>query len=359
MNAFLLGGAVNITRSEDKQPMVLRLRPAGRCGCGTLLILIFLLIPGGVAAAFDLQGHRGARGLAPENTMAAFATAISLGVTTLELDLGVSRDGVLVVSHDPRLNPNLTRDARGRWIDAPGPALNSLSVAELKSYDVGRLKFGTRYALGFPQQQPRDGERIPTLDEVFEQCAAWGANDIRFNIETKLTPTEPELSPVPEVFARLVVDTVRRHRMAARTTVQSFDWRTLREVQRLAPEIAIVALTARQSWLDNLSDGRWTAGLRLADHDYSMPRQVKALGAVAWSPFHGDIDETAVREAQALGLRVIPWTVNDPARIDQLLDWKVDGLISDHPERVRFALERRRWPLPQPVPDARFHGRRD
>ncbi len=293
------------------------------------------------ATAFDLQGHRGARGLAPENTLAGFRRALELGVNTLELDLGMTRDGVVVVHHDQRLNPAIARDEQGRWISEPGAPLVSLTLAELRLHDVGRLRPDTPYAQRWPQQVPVDGERIPTLDEVFALAHAQGAKAVRFNIETKLTPLEPALAAAPEPFARAVVEVVRRHGVAARTTVQSFDWRTLREVHRLAPEIATAALTVRQSWLDNLSDPRWTGGLRLADHGGSVPRLVKAAGASVWSPFHEELDAVALHEARALGLGIVPWTVNEPAAIERMLSLGVDGLITDHPERVREALARR------------------
>ena len=118
--------------------------------------------------AFDLQGHRGARGLAPENTLAGFARALEIGVTTLETDLAVTKDGVIVLSHDPVLNPDIVRGPDGQWLAAPGPAINSLTLAELKRYDVGRIKPGTKYAQQFAGQTPVDGQRIPTLAELFD-----------------------------------------------------------------------------------------------------------------------------------------------------------------------------------------------
>src|SRR6266536_5840187 len=145
-----------------------------------------------VPASFDLQGHRGTRGLAPENTLAAFARALSLGVTTLELDTGVTRDGVVVVSHDSQLNPDLTRDVAGRWIDAPGPVISQLTLAELRRYDVGRLRPGTPYAARFGTQQPADGQRIPTLAEVFALARKAKNARVRFNVETKMEPRHPE-----------------------------------------------------------------------------------------------------------------------------------------------------------------------
>jgi glycerophosphoryl diester phosphodiesterase len=298
------------------------------------------------AMAFDLQGHRGARGLAPENTLAGFAAALRIGVDTLELDLAITRDGVVVISHDPRLNPDLTRDASGNWITAPGPAINTLSLGELQRYDVGRLQPGTRYAQRYPQQLPADGERIPTLAALFQKVKALGADHVRFNIEIKQTPLEPGLTPQPEAFARAVLAVVREHGMGQRVTVQGFDWRSLQAMRALAPEIPIAALTVRQSFLDNLTDPRWTAGLKLADHGGSVPRLVKALGAAVWSPYHLELDAGSLAEAKALGLKVIPWTVNEPAQIEPLLGLGVDGIITDHPERVRDAMARRRMPLP-------------
>jgi glycerophosphoryl diester phosphodiesterase len=313
------------------------------------LLVLVLVLPRD-AAALDLQGHRGARALAPENTLAGFDRALQVGVNTLELDVGVSRDGVLVISHDPRLNPDLTRDDSGQWLATAGPPLISLSLEQLRRYDVGRIKPGTRYALTYPEQRSADGERMPTLDDLFELVAARGAHSVRFNIETKLTPTEPDLTPPPEAFAALIVQTLRRHGMAKRATVQSFDWRTLLAVQQLAPEVVTAALTVRQRWLDNLGDGRWTAGLRLADHGQSVPRLVKAAGARVWSPFHGELSAELVAEAQALGLQVVPWTVNEPGRMHQLLDWRVDGLITDHPDRARRVMAERGLPLPPAWP---------
>jgi len=170
---------------------------------------------------------------------------------------------------------------------------------------------------------------------------------VRFNIETKLTPLAPELTPDPEAFVRALLEVVQGHGMAGRVMVQSFDWRSLRAVQRLAPGLPIAALTARLSAIDNLGDSRWTVGLRLEDHGGSVPRLVRALGAPIWSPFHGHLTEEQLREAHALGLQVIPWTVNEPAQIERLIGWGVDGLISDYPGRVREAMAGRGMALPR------------
>ena len=161
-----------------------------------------LMLLASSAQAFDLQGHRGARGLAPENTLPAFEKALKIGVTTLELDLAVTKDDVLVVSHDPRLNPDITRGPDGQWLREPGPSIRSLDLAELRKFDVGRVQPGTAYAARLRGQAAQDGVRIPTLTEVFDLAQRLGADQVRFNIEPKISP-DRETAP-PELFAALV-----------------------------------------------------------------------------------------------------------------------------------------------------------
>ena len=306
----------------------------------------------GCSVPLDLQGHRGARGLAPENTLAAFDTALSLGVTTLELDTVLTLDNVVVVSHDTTLNPNFTRNGAGSFIDAPGPAIRSLTLAQLRTFDVGRLRLDSRYAQNHPDQRAADGQRIPSLAELFELVKRRGASQVRFNIETKIHPQKPELTPEPEAFVRAILDVARQHGMIGRITLQSFDWRTLQAAQRIAPEVPTAYLSAQQAWTDNVADPRWTAGLKLSEFG-SVPKLVKAAGGAIWSPYHGDLNAPLMEEARQLGLQVIVWTVNEPADIAKMMDLGVHGIISDRPDRVRSALAARGWRLPPPVPEAR------
>jgi len=283
------------------------------------------------AQAFDLQGHRGARGTAPENTLPGFAAALAVGVATLELDAGVTRDGVVVIHHDRRLNPDIARGPDGRWIEAPGPLLRELDFKALRRYDVGRLRPGSEYAARFPEQAPADGARIPRLAELFALVRKAGNDEVRFNIETKISPAAPAETLPPEAFARALVGEIRKAGVAARATVQSFDWRTLHAVERAAPEIATVYLT-----------GRRRGG--------SQPQAVHAAGGRIWSPHYEELDTAALIEARGLELKVVPWTVNEPGFIERFLDLGVDGIITDYPERVRAELARRGMPLPAPTP---------
>ena len=302
------------------------------------------------AAAFDLQGHRGARGLAPENTLPAFERALAIGVTTLELDVAITRDGVLVISHDPALNPEITRGPDGQFLRAPGPLIHHHSLAELRRFELGRIKPGSRYAAQFPDQVAVDGTRLATLAELFAMVRRSGNEIVRFDIETKVSPLAPADTLAPEPFARALIAAIREAGMASRSTIQSFDRRTLQLVQREAPDIATVYLSAQQPWLDNIgagsaTDSPWTAGWRYRDHG-SVPKLVQAAGGRTWAAYFGDLDAAAVQQAHALGLQVLAWTVNDPAQIARLMDLGVDGLISDRPDRVRAEMARRGLALP-------------
>ncbi|WP_428669618.1 glycerophosphodiester phosphodiesterase [Reyranella sp.] len=279
------------------------------------------------AQAFDLQAHRGGRGLAPENTLAAFRNALSLGVTTLETDLAITRDDIVVLSHEPRLNPDLVRAPDGRWLDAVGPTIHSLTLDELRRYDIGRLNPATRYGQQFPAQKPADGERFPTLADLF----ALGGEAVRYNIETKINPTKPDETVDPVRFARRVVDAVRAAKMERRTSIQSFDWRTLIEARRIAPEIDTVCLTIETSNMNTVAGNPspWLGGL----DGSSVPELAKAAGCSTWSPFWRNVTARNVAEAHALGLKVIPWTINDPVEMARQIDLKVDGLITDYPDR--------------------------
>jgi len=301
-------------------------------------------------AAFDLEGHRGARGLAPENTLAAFRRALAIGVTTLETDLAVTRDDVLVISHNPTLSRDLVRDADGRWLAADGPPIRSLASEALRRYDIGRIDPSSRYARQFPEQRSVDGERSPTLVEVFTLVKAHD-KPVRLNIETKIDPTRPDDTVDPATFARLVIEAVRNARMEDRVTVQSFDWRTLVEVKRLAPGIPTACLTMETADHDTVKptaarSSAWTAGFDLRNYANSVPRLAHAAGCNVWSPLATNVTAAYVSEAHDLGMLVLPWTVNDPVVMARLIDQGVDGLITDYPDRLRKLMGDRGLALP-------------
>jgi glycerophosphoryl diester phosphodiesterase len=322
-----------------------------------LTLIGYLVSPGGTArkqtmpSSFDLQGHRGARGLHPENSLPGFEGAIALGVTTLEMDVGMTRDGVLVVHHDRRLDPDRTRGPDGAWLEGPGPALVELDFEDLQGYDVGRLRPDSKYARRFPEQAGLDGVTVPPLEAVLARVEALSGGTMRYNIETKISPLAPGESPTPEDLAAALVAAIGTAGVAGRTTVQSFDWRTLKEVQDLAPGIATAYLTAEQNWLDNIERGKpgtspWTAGLDVDAFEGSVPRLIEQAGGQVWSPYYRDLREADLREARRLGLKVVPYTVNDPADMAALIERGIDGIITDYPDRLRGVMAEKGLALP-------------
>ncbi len=323
-----------------------------------LLVTLGAERPGRVPAAhaepaFEALGHRGARGLMPENTLPAFRRALAVGVTTLELDVVLTADGVPVVLHDLRLPADRTRTPAGAWLEGPGPAVSSLSLEALQAYDVGCARPGSRAAGRFPEQACLDGVAAPTLAAVLALGEAWSGGRIGYSIETKLSPDEPAASSSPSDLAAAVVEAVRAAGVEARTTVQSFDWRSLAAVQAIAPELPTVHLTVERSWLDNLQRGRpeaspWLAGLDADDFPARPAALVAEAGGAVWSPYYRDLREGDVAAAHDLGLRVVVWTVNDPVDMARLLDDGVDGIVTDYPDRLRVVLADKGRPLPQP-----------
>ena len=303
--------------------------------------------------AFDIEAHRGGRALFPENTLPSFANALSMGVNTLELDIGVTSDGTIVVSHERGLNPDLARNPDGVYVAPPGTPFVRLRLEDVKKYDVGQIRPGSRYAAQFPDQHAVPGTRIPTLREVFDLVRKSGDRNVRFNIETKIDPHHPDESPDPERFVTLLLDFLKAQKFTDRVMIQSFDWRTLQLVQKLAPAIPTVYLTLQKGagatiFLDKASD--WTAGFDPAEHGNSVPAAIKAAGGAIWSPYFGDVDPGLIAESHRLGMAVVVWTVNKPADMARMIDIGVDGIISDHPDLLRSVAGEKGIALPTAAP---------
>jgi glycerophosphoryl diester phosphodiesterase len=281
---------------------------------------------------FELHGHRGARGLFPENTLAGFAGALEIGVDALELDVAMTADGVVVVSHDAALNPDITRTSDGVWLARHGQPIRSLRAAELARYDVGRIRPGSAYAAEFPDQMPQDGARVPSLADVLRISP-----HVRFNIELKTSPLQAAPRVDGATLADAVVAVADATGTIGRVTMQSFDWRGPRHVRQTRPGIRLAWLT-RAAILPYAR--LWWDGPDASDYGGSVPRAVAAEGGPIWAPEHVDLTEASLAEAHDLGLLVIPWTVNRPADMRRLIGWGIDGLITDRPDLARAALVR-------------------
>jgi glycerophosphoryl diester phosphodiesterase len=242
----------------------------------------------------------------PENTLAAFRYALDIGVDVLELDLGVSADDVLVIAHDPFVNERCLINGQPPSQLLP---LRQLSLEQLKAFDCGSVEHPL-----FPDQQLQPGEKMPALNELFEMVAKLDtpiSQRVTYNIETKIFPPRPDLTPTPEVFARLLVDSIHAHDLVDRVVVQSFDFRTLKWVKKLDPKIATSQLT-QQNFVDLV------AAARAIDADYISPD---------WKSITPDM----VKNFQAQGLKVAPWTANSIEAWELLIGMGVDEIITDDP----------------------------
>ena len=265
-------------------------------------------------------GHRGARGLFPENTLEGFQAAAALGCHGFELDVGLTKDDVAVVSHDLALNPAITRDASGCWLEGEGPLIRDLTRDELKDFDVGRIRPGTLYRRAHRGQTPADGARIPTLEAVLSAHP-----NAYFIIELKTDPRFPDRTARPEAMAEAVVAIIDQVHATARVTIESFDWRGPRHILNARPELPLALLTRPETERDRAL--WWDASAA------SVPAAVAAqAGATTWAPAWDSLTAADVHSARDLGLSVLPWTVNQRTAMRRLIAWGVDGLITDRPD---------------------------
>ncbi|MGE0615824.1 MAG: glycerophosphodiester phosphodiesterase [Bacteriovoracia bacterium] len=269
-------------------------------------------VQGSTPRKIEVQGHRGARAVMPENTLAAFRYALELGVETLELDTNVTKDGVVVVSHEQFITPELCVDSAGQKPAAP-IAIRTLTLEQVKQYDCGSVPNPK-----FPRQKRIAGERIPTLREVFDlvkTSALPQAKRVQFNVEMKTVPALPGLDPGAKEFTRLLLKEIDAAGMASRTVVQCFNHLYLVEVKRQAPKQRVSALLAANFMLNVVG-------------------AAKKAGFEIISPHLGWVTREWVGELHAAGLQVIPWTANDSREWEYLLSAGVDGIISDDPEAL-------------------------
>jgi glycerophosphoryl diester phosphodiesterase len=323
----------------------------------------------GPRRSFDLQAHRGGLGLVVENTLPAFANALELGVSTLELDVQITEDGYAVVTHDRDPSPAKCVDTEPAFPGdpefpyVPGQRfVKDLSLAQVRTIDCGSLRLPQ-----YPDQELAPGARMPLLSEVFALVRAYRAYGVTLNIETKVEAGAPEQTAPREQFVQVVAREVRRARMRDQVTIQSFDWGALMRMHEVEPRLPIVALTNGQQFLQSGLPGAspWLGGLDIDDFDGSLQQQYVAAAdsfdADAVSPVHGDPQGGGVSDpdyvpfttrelvvaAHRARMEVIPWTVSDPDTVEALMDVGVDGIITDRPDVVRDIMAERGYKLPK------------
>lgn len=300
-----------------------------------------------------LVGHRGARGVMPENTMEGFAFTLAAGVRALEFDVVLTRDRVPVVTHNHRLAQATTRDAQGRWIKGEEPRIADLSLDELRRFDVGGLDAGSPYGGRFSDQVFLSHVQVPCLSELLALANAPGNEDVYLLLELK---SDPALKDDPAERAALVdavVGDVRRQRLEPRTVLHSFDWNLLDECRRKAPDMPTSYLSQLPAASQDPGEpDSASVGPDFRASSQSLPRMVAAAGGQMWCPHHQDVTPELVQEAHALGLLVTVWTTNEPDEIARMIDAGVDGIVTDFPGRAQHILLGRglRWDTDAPLP---------
>lgn len=282
----------------------------------------------------EIYGHRGAAGLAPENTLEAYRTAIDLGVDVIDMDVGITKDGVVVVYHNATLNPDITRNPNGEWISQE-TALKTLSYQHLKQLNVGAINPHSEYAATFPLQVSKEYESIPTLREVIQYANSRDPN-IRFQIEIKTNPTRRHVSTEPNIIVPEIVKILREEQVANRTEIHSFEWENLLLLEKLAPEITRSYLTAREYYTSK-DAAKWSYG-HLPNQHQSIPAVIKALNGHIWCPEYKEINAEDVKKAHDLGLKVTVWSVDHPEDMLRMIQYGVDGIITNRPDLLRGLL---------------------
>lgn len=303
--------------------------------------------------------HRGGAGLRPENSLAAFAHALDVGVDGFELDVHVAKDGTVIVFHDDELKPEIVRDSDGQWLNEPGPLLKDMAYPALQTYDIGRLKPGAKYSARYPHQVPQDGERIPKLADVIYLINRAGGQE-RIWIELKTNFLEPDKTASAQTMAEAVIRVLKRENFLDRVVLVGFDWNALVAAKALEPSVECWFTTLPQTWFGDAppppehwpppaaelarlrqlesTSAPWTGGFDRPKHGTVM-KAAKAAGADGWFPYYADVNKATISACRELGLKVGCWTVDRPDDLARLVDLGVDGICTDYPDRLANLLK--------------------
>ena len=335
--------------------------------------------PRKLTPGIQVYAHRGLRAFAPENTMPAYEAMMQVGADWADMDVVMTKDGEIVVGHDPVLNPDIVRDLSGNFLaknkesvlKAPPAelgayiqkyAVKNLTLADLQKFEVGHLNPDSHYSKFFPDQIAVGGTRMPTLRQVIHYVNKASKGQMGFQIEMKTDPTHPELSADPEKFAQALAKIIREEGIIDRTEIQAFDFSCLYALNKIDSRFKTAFLTSRDNEPGGVDDfqhadpkkaGAWTGGKLLKDYDGSIPKMVKALGGFAWEPEDAELTEKALMEARSLGLKVVVWSwpeqlgvAFEPRLVEKMIAWNVDGIITDDPGRLNSMLAARRMRVP-------------
>ena len=280
-----------------------------------------------------IYGHRGARGVLPENTLESFEYLFENNIRAYETDILISKDNIPVITHDFKLDPSYTKDVDGNWIEDENIKIIDLTYEEILKYDVGTLNKLSRYGRKFINQKSLDNQKIPKLSDLLKLSSDNDFDDLLINLEIKSTPIEKGLTPSPEEMVKIVINEVSRSNLSGKIIYSSFDWRILREIKERDPKIPRAHLTSgakgkiydKSPWLD----------FTPLHSEVELPKLIKALGGSAWHPNYKDVNKEVIEISRNEGLPINVWTVNREQDMLRMIDYGVDGIMTDYPLKLK------------------------
>lgn len=288
----------------------------------------------------EVYAHRGGAGLFPESTLPAYEHALTLGADVLDIDIAITKDNVIVASHDVFLNPSFTRDSKGQWLNRNDILVKNLTFTELQEFDVGRLNVESSYAKLYPEQQPVDGSKIPSLQQIIDLARAIKGNDFRLQIEIKTNPLLPDVTLTPEKLMPILYELLKDNVCIQHVEIHSFDWRNMLLLQKIDTQCQTSYITSKQDALMALDALPWHGGYDVNDYHDSYPQLIASIGGKVWCPDYKDLTYQQVMEAHNLGLKVTTWTANTLESMYDLINLGVDGIITDRPDLLLHLLDR-------------------
>lgn len=300
----------------------------------TIIVILFLSIYGKQMLAVEVYAHRGLAAYWPENTLVSFEKSLELGVDALDIDVALTKDNIVVGSHDPFLNKNLTRDKNGHWLKNNKNLIRNYTFKDLQQFDVGAIKRSSTYRLQFAKQKELNNIKIPSLAQVIELIKSKAKKETKLQIEIKTHPIKDSDQYI-ETFVESIISTLNKHNFIEKAELQSYDWRTLVYAKKIEPK-AILSFITEQSLSRNVFSTRsmpagkgWTAGYHLKNYDNSIIKTLVAAGANNWCPFYKNVTKELVKQAHENNIRVIPWTADSKSDMKKLISMGVDGIITN------------------------------
>ena len=285
-----------------------------------------------------IYGHRGARGVLPENTLDSFQYLFDNDIKAYETDILISKDLVPVITHDFRLSPSMTKDSEGNWIENEDIKIIDLTYDQISKFEVGSLNKLTKYGRRFLNQKKLPNQKIPKLSQLLDLTTKNNNSNLIINLEIKSTPVQENLTPSPEMLAKIVLDEVNKSSLIDKIIYSSFDWRVLREIKNYNSEIPRAYLTQDQR---NIYDQSPWMDFTPLHNNVDLPKLIKAHGGKAWHPYHKNINEKNIKIAQSENLPVNVWTVNKEKDMVRMIDYGVDGIMTDYPVQLKELCEKK------------------